>query len=201
MSSRSLLAAIDSAFDHIATESEGAEEKVLQEPGFELLASLLEGCLDEVPDSGVSADAVSVTSVKKVFQEKAWPDDMSFTRDDLDTLFQSLCLPEAEEEGMAEDFPDVEDPKQERSVTMAFPLVRPTELSGKDEQMAAEQSLKLVEKLNAVKLQSYLDEKFKEYLKNSPPRSVDFSEAETSALGTVNLLQSCTGFRGQGLSR
>ena len=168
MSSRSLLDAIDSAFYNIATESDGAEEKILHEPGVETLHLLLEGCLDEVPDSGVSADAVSVTSVKKVFQEKAWPDDMSFTRDDLDTLFQSLCIPEAEEDGMADDFPDVEDPKQERSVTMAFPLVRPTELSGKDEQMAAEQSLKLVEKIDAVKLQSYLDMKFKTYVETCP---------------------------------
>ena len=82
--------------------------------------------------------------------------------------FRSLCIPEPEEEGMADDFPDVEDPKQERSVTMASPLVRPMELSGKDEQMAAEQSLKLVEKMDAVKLQSYLDLEFKKYLETCP---------------------------------
>ena len=82
--------------------------------------------------------------------------------------FQSLCIPEAEEEGMADDFLEVEDPKQVRSVTMAFPLVRPTELSGKDEQMAAEHSLKLVEKMDAVKLQSYLELQFKKYLETCP---------------------------------
>ena len=82
--------------------------------------------------------------------------------------FQSLCIPEAEEEGMADDFPEVEDPKQVRSVTMAFPFVRATELSGKDEQMVAEHSLKLVEKLDAVKLQSYLDLQFKKYLETCP---------------------------------
>ena len=62
MSSRRLLDAIDSAFNNSATESDGAEEKVLHEPGVEGLQELLEGCLAEVPDSGVSADAVSLTS-------------------------------------------------------------------------------------------------------------------------------------------
>ena len=82
--------------------------------------------------------------------------------------FQSLCIPEPFQEGMTDDFPEVEDPKQVRSVTMAFPFVRLTELSGKDEQMAAEQSLKLVEKMDAVKLQSYLDLQFKKYLETCP---------------------------------
>ena len=112
MSSRSLLAAIDRAFDFMATESEDAEDKILQEPGFEVLQSLLEDCLVDVPDSAVSADAVSETSIKKVFQEQGWPDNMSFTREELDTLVHALCIPEAgEKEGTVDDLSDIEDPK------------------------------------------------------------------------------------------
>ena len=181
MSSRSLLAAIDRAFDFMATESEDAEDKILQEPGFEVLQSLLEDCLVDVPDSAVSADAVSETSIKKVFQEQGWPDNMSFTREELDTLVHALCIPEAgEEEGTVDDMSDIEDPKPNKSVTMPFPLVRPTEVAGEDEKTSAEQCLKLVEKMDAVKVQSYLAAKFQEYLETAPQdRSTSMKQKRT----------------------
>ena len=168
MSSRRLLDAIDSAFNNNATESDGAEEQVLHEPGVERLQELLEGCLAEVEDSGVSADAVSEALVKKGFEEKGWSEDRSFTKDAFDTLIQSLCSLEEDGERMEENVPDDGDPEQDKSVMMALPLVQPTEQSGEDEQIAAEQSLKLVEKMDAVEIQSYLDLEFKKYLETCP---------------------------------
>ena len=165
---RRLSDAIDRTFNENATDSDDADEQVLHEPGVERLQELLEGCLAEVEDSGVSADAVSETLVKKVFKDKGWSENKSFSKDDFDTLCQSLCSLEENGQRMEEDVLDDEDPEQDKSVKMAFPLVQPTDLSDKDEQMAAEQSLKLVEKMDAVKLQSYLDLEFKKYLETCP---------------------------------
>ena len=124
MISRRLSDAIDRAFNDNATESDGAEEQVLHEPGVERLQELLEGCFAEVEDSGVSADAVSETLVKKVFEDKGWSEDRSFTKDAFDTLIQSLCSLE-DGEGMEENVPDDGDPEQDKSVMMALPLVQP----------------------------------------------------------------------------
>ena len=165
---RRLSDAIDRTFNENATDSDDSDEQVLYEPGVEHLQELLEGCLAEVEDSGVSADAVSETLVKKVFKDKGWSENKSFSKDDFDTLCQSLCSLEENGQRMEEDVLDDEDPKQDKSMKMAFPLVQPTDLSDKDEQMAAEQSLKLVEKVDAVKLQSYLDLMFKEYFETYP---------------------------------
>eukprot|EP00959_Pyramimonas_sp_CCMP1952_P284079 5937917-Pyramimonas_sp.AAC.1 len=57
---------------------------------------------------------------------------------------------------------------QEREAKSDFPIVRSTELSTGDEQDAAAQILGLVEKTDAVKLQSYLDFQKSKYFESSP---------------------------------
>ena len=132
---RRLSDAIDRTFNENATDSDDSDEQVLYEPGVEHLQELLEGCLAEVEDSGISADAVSETLVKKVFKDKGWSENKSFSKDDFDTLCQSLCSLEENGQRMEEDVLDDEDPEQDKSMKMAFPLVQPTDLSDKDEQM------------------------------------------------------------------
>ena len=168
MSCRSFHDAVDAAFDTVAVQVDSAEEKAMHKPGVEGLHVFLEGCRGDAPRNGVSADAVSVASLKKVFEEKGWPHDMSFKRQDLETLFQLLCVPEPEEEDMAEDITDLVDQIHDRAAAMEFPLLCPTDLPGEDEQSAAEQSLRLVEKIDAVKLQSYIEFQKQQYFESSP---------------------------------
>jgi len=117
----------------------------------------LEGCRGDAPRCGVSADVVSVEWLKKVFEEKGWPHDLSFKREDLATLLESLGVPESEEEDLPCDISDLVDQIYDRAAAKEFPLLRPLDLPGEDEQSAAEQSLGLVEKMDAVKVQSYTD--------------------------------------------
>ena len=110
------------------------KEKVMKNVGVEGLHVLLEKCRGDAPRSCVSADVVSVESLKKVFEEKGWPHDMSLKRQDLATLLQLLCAPEPEEEDMAEDISDLVDQIHDRAAAMEFPLLRPTDLPGEDQQ-------------------------------------------------------------------
>ena len=160
--------AVEVSFDTVAVQVDGAEEKAIHKPGVEGLHVFLEGCRGDAPRSGVSADVVSVESLKKVFEEKGWPHDLSFKREDLATLLESLGVPESEEEDLSYDISDLVDQIHDRAAAKEFPLLRPMDLPGEDEQSAAEQSLGLVEKMDAVKVQSYIDFQKQQYFESSP---------------------------------
>ena len=75
-----------SAFGNAAVRVESAEGKVLHQPGVEGLHMLLDGCRVEASGEDVSADVVSVDSVKKVYDMIGWDLDYSFARDEMLTL-------------------------------------------------------------------------------------------------------------------
>ena len=68
-----------------------------------------------------------------------------------------MGVPESEEAHLSCDISDLVGQIHDRAAVKEFPLLRPMDLPGEDEQSAAEQSLVLVEKMNAVKVQSYID--------------------------------------------
>ena len=78
------------AFDHAAIGLGSSEEKVLTKRGVEELHVLLERCRGETTGEDVSADVVSVESVKKVYDMLGWELEYSFTRDDMLTLLDAL---------------------------------------------------------------------------------------------------------------
>ena len=88
----------------------------------------LEGCRGDAPRCGVSADVVSVEWLKKVFEEKGWPHDLSFKREDLATLLESLGVPESEEEDLPYGISDLVDQIYDRAAAKEFPLLRPLDL-------------------------------------------------------------------------
>ena len=160
--------AVEASFDTVGVQVDGAQEKAIHKPGVEGLHVFLEGCRGDAPRRGVSADVVSVESLTKVFEEKEWAHDLSFKREDLAALLESLGVPESEEEDLSYDISDLVDQIHHRASQKEFPVLRPMDLPGEDEQSAAEQSLGLVEKMDAVKIQSYIDSQKQQYFESSP---------------------------------
>ena len=106
---------VQAAFDSVAVRLEGSEEKGLHKPGVEGLQVFLEGCRVDASRGDVSADVVSVESVKSVHDMIGWDQDSSFTRDDLVTLLEALCGQESEEEDVASDISEVVDGMRDRA--------------------------------------------------------------------------------------
>ncbi|CAK0848323.1 unnamed protein product, partial [Prorocentrum cordatum] len=69
---------------------------------------------------------------------------------------------------LADDISTLVDELHSRAAAKEFPLIRPIELRADDEQNAAEQAVSLVEKMDAVQIQSYIDYQKEQYFKNSP---------------------------------
>ena len=189
MSGRSFHEAVEGSFDTVAVQMDGTEKKAINKPGVEGLHVFLEGCRGDAPSCSVSADDVSVESLKKVFEEKGWPHDLSFNREDLATLLESLGVQESEEEDLPYDISDLVDQIYDRAAAKEFPLLRPLDLPGEDEQSAAEQSLGLVEKMDAVKVQSYTDFQKQQYFESSPGDPATSIEEKHARLGSEILLQ------------
>ena len=84
---------IESCFDRAATQIDGEEEKMLLKPGVEGLHVFLEGCRQDASLDNVDGEMVSVQALQKVFEEKEWPDDLSFKRGDLTNLVEALGIP------------------------------------------------------------------------------------------------------------
>ncbi|CAK0869153.1 unnamed protein product, partial [Prorocentrum cordatum] len=137
MSTPTFHEAVEASFDNIAVQADGAAEKDMQKPGVEGLHVFLEGRRADGASSGVSAEAVTVESLKEVFEGRGWPLDKSFTRADLTTLLESLGDAGSGGEELAEDNSTLE-------------------------------TVNLVEKLDAVQIQSYIDYHKEQYFKNSP---------------------------------
>ncbi|CAK0822213.1 unnamed protein product [Prorocentrum cordatum] len=160
--------AAEASFGNIAVQADGAAEKAMQKPGVEGLHVFLEGCRADAASSGASAEAVTVESLKKVFAERGWPIDKSFTRADLTTLLESPGDAGSGGEELAEDISTLVDELHSRAAAKEFPLIRPIDLRADDEQNAAEQAMSLFEKLDAVQIQSYIDYQKEQYFNNSP---------------------------------
>ena len=86
---------------------------------------------------------------------------MPITTDD-DIAEESMKVDVADE--LAEIYKKISKREQEHNL----PLVHPNELSGKQEETMAEETLGLVDKLEHTKIESYLQEKKKSYFKDSP---------------------------------
>ena len=156
-------------FDRVAIQIDGEEEKMLHEPGVEGLHMFLEGCRKDASPDDVDAEIVSVESLKRVFEEKGWPENMSFMRENLTNLIEALGIPSVEKEELALDIAELVDRIHDRAETKEFPLVCPKDLVNKDEQGMAEDSLELAGMIkDSVKLQSYIEAKRQEYFANSP---------------------------------
>ena len=160
--------AVEASFDNVAVHMDGADEKALFKPGVEGLHMFLEGCRGDASRSGVCADVVSVEFLKKVFEQKGWPHDLSFNRESLASLIESLGVHDSAEVDLSREICDLVDQIHDRGAAKEFPLLRPTDLPGEDEQSAAEQSLGMVDKLDALKVQSYIDFHKQQYFESSP---------------------------------
>ncbi|CAK0824248.1 unnamed protein product, partial [Prorocentrum cordatum] len=168
MTTQTFHEAVEASFDNIAVQADGAAEKAIVKPGVEGLHVFLEGRRADGASSGVSAETVTVESLKKIFESRGWPFDKSFGRADLTALLESLGEAGSGGEDLAEDISSLVDDLHSRAAAKEFPLIRPIDLRADDEHNAAEEAMSLVEKLDAVQIQSYIDFQKKEYFKNSP---------------------------------
>ena len=106
----------------------------------------------------MSAEAVSVAALQKAFEDNGWSVDKSFSREDLATLQGVLGVRETDVHTTADNISHLVALIHERSTAAEFPLLRPTDLAGEGDQKDAEHALKLTEKCDVVKLQSYIVE-------------------------------------------
>ena len=83
----------EASFDRVAVEIDGENEKMLLKPGVEGLHLFLEACRQDASPEDVDEEIVSVESLKKIFDEKEWPEDMSFRRGELTNLIEALSIP------------------------------------------------------------------------------------------------------------
>ena len=159
----------EASFDRVAVEIDGENEKMLLKPGVEGLHMFLEACRQDASPEDVDEEIVSVESLKKIFDEKEWPEDMSFRRGELTNLIEALGIPSVDEDELALDIADLVTRIHDRETAKQFPIVCPKDLVNKDEQDMAEESLELVEMItDHVKLQSYIESKREEYFESSP---------------------------------
>ena len=148
--------AVEGCFGGSAVKVAEYATPVLHKPGVEGLHVFLDGCRHDSADDDIEAEQISVQALKAVLEEKGWPLDMSFTWTDMESLLQALA--EASAEAAAGDsLCRLMDEIQTRAALSEFPLVCPAEVSGVGEQEAAAQTLSLVEKTDAVKIQSYIE--------------------------------------------
>ena len=108
------------AFDQAAVRTDSSETKVLPSSTVEELHKILERCLGESKGEEVSADAVSLESVKKVYDMIGWDLEYSFTRDDVVTLLDALCGYESGNEQVADDFAELATKLADRAASVVF---------------------------------------------------------------------------------
>ena len=96
MASRTLTEALDAQFDKIAVQLDDEAERVLYKPGVEGLHLLLDGCCAEACDACMRADTISTSSLRRIFDDRSWGPDTSFTRDELLALVRMLRNAEPE---------------------------------------------------------------------------------------------------------
>ena len=149
--------AVDAAFQDAAVQVDDGVEKVLFKPGIEGLHIFFEGCRSKAQRSEVREDIVSVESLTKVFDEKKWPHDCCWKREDVGSLLELLGIAESKEEKLLVDVAELMDDIQKRTAMKQFPLLCTKYLTSEDEKRFAQQSFGLVEMMDAVKVLSYID--------------------------------------------
>ncbi len=75
MSTQTFHEAVEASFDNIAVQADGAAEKAILKPGVDGVHVFLEGCRAVGVSHGVSAEAVAVESLQKIFESRGWPFD------------------------------------------------------------------------------------------------------------------------------
>eukprot|EP00959_Pyramimonas_sp_CCMP1952_P453849 9468944-Pyramimonas_sp.AAC.1 len=159
---------VEATFSRVAVDLEGYPSKVLPSPGLAGLHVFLTGCSNDDISETIDVDKLSVQALSSIFDSQGWSVDMSFTLADLKVIVTSSGAVTSGNCGMSESFVHLMDIIQDRESKGEFPIVRPAELGDVEEQSAASQSLGLVEKMDAVKLQSYLDYQKAKYFESSP---------------------------------
>ena len=91
-------------------------------------------------------------SLKQVFEQQGWPQDMSLKRKDLTTLFGSLGVSDANEQDSSDDISAFVAQYHQRSLTDDVPFVRPVDLADEDDQEAAAQAMQLIENMDSAKI-------------------------------------------------
>ena len=92
----------------------------------------------------MSVDVLALESLKQVFEQQGWAQDMSLKRKDLTTLLDSLGVSDANEQDSLDDISAFVAQHHQRNLASEFPLVRPADLADEDDQEVAAQSLQLV---------------------------------------------------------
>eukprot|EP00959_Pyramimonas_sp_CCMP1952_P043356 906973-Pyramimonas_sp.AAC.1 len=156
---------MEATFSRVAVDMEGYPNKVLPSPGLEGLHVFLIGCSKDDISESIDIDKLSVEALGSIFESKGWSVDMSFTLADLKVLVASSGAVVPGGIGMSVTFLNLMEKILDRDAKSEFPIVRPEELRDVEEQGAASLSLALVEKMDAVKLQSFLEAK---YFESSP---------------------------------
>ena len=160
--------AVDLAFEKHAVDKENDEDKVLQEPGVEGLHVFLDGCCSDILGADIDAELISVASLKQVFHDHGWPDDMDFRKEDLEVLLESLGLEKTEEDEPCNDMAEVVEDMRKRKAASVFPMLKTRHLRQKADQLTAEQSLPLAAKEDHLKIESYIEQRKQEYFKSHP---------------------------------
>ena len=149
--------AVDAAFESAAVQIDDVVEKVLFKPGIKCLHVFFEGCRSKAQHSEIREDIVSVESLRKVFDEKKWLHNCCWKRDQVESLLELLGIAESKEEKLLVDVAELMDDIQKRTARKQLPLLCTKYSTRKDEKRVAQQSLGLVEMMDAVKVQSYID--------------------------------------------
>ena len=160
--------AVDLAFEKHAIEKEDDEDKVLQEPGVEGLHVFLDGCCSDLLGEGVDAELISVASIKQVFDDHGWPDEMDFRKEDMEVLLESLGFEKTEEDEPCNDIAEVVEDMRKRKSASQFPLLKTEHLKGKAEKLIAEQCLPLAAKEDHVKIESYIEHQKQNFVESHP---------------------------------
>ena len=150
-------------FDAGASMSDDSRVLKLGKPRAEGMGVLLEASFE--------GKHVDVAKVRAVYAEKSWAEDHSLDWDDVVFVAHSLDLlraEESEDDVFASGIADLVDAIAEREKEKQFPIIRPMELKQVDDQEAAGMALALVDKVDAVKIQSYIAEQRRLYFVEHP---------------------------------
>lgn len=189
MSEATFLLVLHKTFLDIAVDCGDGNGEMMQSPGVEGVQCLLVSQVAECFGSAAILEKASLEAVRSFFEAQGWTEDHSFSWADLSNMIQCFklrvtdnALPPPSGAEVDDDVEEVKDGSMVEACALAslvntiserikaeeFPLVRPSELESIEEQEAAALTLGLVEKIEMVKLESFLAESRRVYFQDEP---------------------------------
>eukprot|EP00973_Karenia_brevis_P016152 2210257-Karenia_brevis.AAC.1 len=121
---------------------------------------------------------ISTEEIENAFNKNGWAYDHDFHWTDFETLLKDVVMCKKEQDGDENDdlqngtnLANLVDAIAKRQMSRSFPLVQPIDLLTSIDKENATHTLMLVDKMETVEIQSYIDEKKHMFLKDKPEES------------------------------